>query len=227
MFVYSLDGLKIEGDASTDLEIEENEITARAAVYQVLARLFAVPDADTHAAAVAGEWPGRLREAAALLAFPFDFGEGSVPVDVTPDDLQSEFLRVFEVGPGTDGPPAPLFGGVYSAGDRMKQLEEVVRFYEYFGLKASLEDPRPPDHLSTEMEFMQYLAFKEAASSSPRLQASYRRAQQDFLERQLAWLPALLERARSAASAPFWVWAVETTSRFVAADREHVGALAG
>ena len=80
----------------------------------------------------------------------------------------------------------------YGGGDRMKKMEDVVRFYEYFGLHASAEDPRPPDHLSTELEFMKFLAYKEAASASPRLQASFRRAQLDFSERELGrWLPEL------------------------------------
>jgi hypothetical protein len=32
MFVYSLDGLKIEGDIAEDIQIEESETTARAPV---------------------------------------------------------------------------------------------------------------------------------------------------------------------------------------------------
>jgi DMSO reductase family type II enzyme chaperone len=227
MFVYSLDGLEIGGDTPDDVEIEENETTARSGVYQVLARLLAAPDDDSHAAAIGGEWPQRLTEAAELLAYPFDFGSASVPDTVNAEDFQAEYLRLFEVGDGTNGPGAPLFGGVYGDGDRMKRLEEVVRFYEYFGLHTSAEDPRPADHLTTEMEFMQYLAFKEAASPSPRLQASYRRAQDDFLERQLTpWLPQLAERAATLEPMPFWQWAVSTISDFADADARYVRQLA-
>ncbi len=223
MFVYSLDGLKIEGGIPEDAEIEENDTTARSAVYHVLGRLFNVPDQDSRDAAVAGEWADRLVEAAALLAYPFDFGSASIPDTVDAGAFQTEYLRLFEVGPGTDGPGAPLYGGVYKTGDRMRQLEEVVRFYEYFGLTTSPEDPRPADHLATELEFMQYLAFKEAASASPRLQASYRRAQGDFLERQLAsWLPELGSRTEALQPMPFWRWAVRMVSAFTAADAEHV-----
>ena len=159
MFVYSLDGLKIEGGIPEDAEIEENDTTARSAVYHVLGRLFNVPDQDSRDAAVGGEWADRLVGAAALLAYPFDFGSASIPDTVDAGAFQTEYLRLFEVGPGTDGPGAPLYGGVYKTGDRMRQLEEVVRFYEYFGLTTSPEDPRPADHLATELEFMQYLAF--------------------------------------------------------------------
>lgn len=223
MFVYSLAGLQLDNDASLDVEIEDSPITARLGVYQQLARLFAHPDDDVYAAAVAGEWPARLAQDAALLPFPFDYGEASVPSEVSRSDFEAEFLRLFEVGSGPGGPPAPLYSGAYVEGDRMRAMEEVVRFYEYFGLRASPEDPRPPDHLATEFEFMKFLTFKEAASASPRLSASFRRAQHDFLERQLAnWLPRLVERTEAQAPMPFWKWAVDTASRFVAADATYV-----
>jgi DMSO reductase family type II enzyme chaperone len=221
MFVYSLAGLQVDGDALPEVELEDNETTARTGVYQILARLVAVPEPDVHAKAVANEWSAELASAGKLLAFPFDFaapegnGHGSF------QDFQAEFLRVFEVGDGTDGPPAPIYGGLYAAG-RLQRLEEVVRFYEYFGLSVSAEDPRPADHIATELEFMKYLTFKEAVSSSPRLQVSFRRAQHDFLERQLCWTRELAERTRAAHAGPFWQWATSTVAGFVAADAAYV-----
>lgn len=221
MFVYSLAGLQVDGGAVEEMELPDNETTARTGVYQLLARLVSVPDEDTHQAAVAGEWGSRLAEAGKLLGYPVDFGNASIGGDVMPQDFQAEFLRVFEVGNG-QGPAAPLYGGLYGF-DRMQRLEEVVRFYEYFGLSTSAEDPRPADHLATELEFMKYLTFKEAVSSSPRLQTSYRRAQHDFLERQLVpWVPSLVEKTQSARTWPFWQWAVGTIAGFVAADAKHI-----
>lgn len=227
MFVYSLAGLQLDSGAAMDVEIADSPTTARLAVYQQLSRLFAYPDADVHMAAVQGEWPGRLSHDAALLPFAFDYGEAALPASVSQQEFEAEYLRLFEVGGGTDGPAAPLFGGVY-AGDRMRTMEEVVRFYEYFGLRTSPEDPRPADHLATELEFMKFLTFKEASSASPRLQASFRRAQHDFLDRQLTqWLPKLAERVAAANPGPFWGWAVTTVERFAAADAAHVRGLVG
>jgi len=228
MFVYSLAGLQVEGQAMQDVEVADNETTARTAVYQILARLALVPDKDTYDTALAGEWPARLADAAKLLAYPFDFGQASVPASVSVEEFQAEYLRLFDIGSGTSGPPAPLYGGVYAGGDRMKHLEEVVRFYEYFGLTASAEDPRPADHLSTELEFLKYLTFKEAVSSSPRLQASFRRAQHDFLERQLAiWLPELVKRTDASQPLPFWLWTVSTISAFARADAAYIKGIVG
>lgn len=227
MFVYSLAGLKIDGEAASDVEIEENETTSRSAVYQQFGRLVGNPDADVHALALSGEWPRELAKAGELLPFPFEFGPAPMLDGTTREAMEAEYLRLFEVGDGA-GPPAPLFGGVYGGGDRMKRMEEVVRFYEYFGLRTSAEDPRPADHLATELDFLQYLTFKEAASSSPRLQTSFRRAQQDFLDRQLCpWLPELDTRVEQACGWPFYRWVTTTLSSFVATDLSYVKARLG
>jgi DMSO reductase family type II enzyme chaperone len=223
MFVYSLAGLQVDGAALPEIELPDNEVTARTGVYQELARLMSLPDEDAFVAARDGEWGDRLRSAGKLLPFPFEFDNATLDPAVTPEAFQAEFLRVFEVGPGA-GPPAPLYGGTYG-GDRIQKLEEVVRFYEYFGLSTSAEDPRPADHLATELEFMKYLTFKEAVSSSARLQASYRRAQHDFLERQLIrWLPTLADRTRAAGTWPYWEWVTTTVASFAVADAKHTSA---
>ncbi len=225
MFVYSLAGLTIEGqDSQEAVELPDNATTSRTGVYQLLAQLVGPPDKDVHAAAVAGEWPTRLAEAGKLVPFAVDYGKASIPASMSPEEFQAEYLRVFEVGEGTGGPPAPLYGGFYgNGGNRIQRLEEVVRFYEYFGLRASPEDPRPADNLSTELEFMKYLTFKEAVTQSPRLQGSFRRAQNDFLERQLTtWLPQVVERADAANALPFWKWAMSLTRDFATADAGYV-----
>lgn len=229
MFVYSLAGLTVDNSELQEaVELPDNETTARTGVYQLLAHLATTPDADVHGAAVSGEWPARLSDAAKLLPFAVDFGAVSIDASVSRENLEAEYLRLFEVGSGPGGPGAPVFGGMYGGGDRMKKLEEVVRFYEYFGLRASPEDPRPADHLSTELEFMKYLTFKEAVTTSPRLLASYRRAQQDFLERQVcSWLPELEQRTSQLGANPFYSWVVSTVAAFAKADQAYVGGLVG
>jgi DMSO reductase family type II enzyme chaperone len=222
MFVYSLDGLEIDATLAADVEIEDNEITARSGVYQTLSRLFKIPDEELWQIAVDGKWPERLREAADLLAYDFDFGVAALSSSVSAEDYQAEYIRLFEIGTG-DGPLAPILGGAYGGGDRRKQMEEVARFFEYFGLKTSPDDPRPPDHLATELEFMQYLAFKEAAAASPRLGGSFHRAQEDFLERQMVvWLEEFANRVEAADTLPIFVWASRVAAEFAKADLQHL-----
>jgi DMSO reductase family type II enzyme chaperone len=109
------------------------------------------------------------------------------------DDLPVEYTRLFDVG--ASGPPCPLYGGLYG-GARMKVMEEAVRFYNHFGLKLS-ESPRElPDHLTTELEFLHYLAYREAEAIEAGEDAGpYQRAQRDFIERHPGkWVPMLVQR---------------------------------
>lgn len=122
-----------------------------------------------------------------------DAGEGALAVEHT---------RLFEVG--VSGPPCPLYGGLY--GDaRMKMMEEAVRFYNHFGLTLS-EAPRElPDHLATQLEFLHFLAFREAEALHGGLDAGpYRRAQRDFVARHPGrWVPELVKRLAQAKAGRF------------------------
>jgi DMSO reductase family type II enzyme chaperone len=114
--------------------------------------------------------------------------------DAGDDDeaLAVEYTRLFDVG--ASGPPCPLLGGSYGA--RMKTMEEVIRFYEHFGLKPSQTRPELPDHLATQLEFLHFLTFSEAeALESGTDPGPFRRAQRDFLARHPGnWVPQLLAR---------------------------------
>jgi DMSO reductase family type II enzyme chaperone len=109
------------------------------------------------------------------------------------DDLGVEYTRLFDVG--VSGPPCPLCGGLYT-GARMKTMEEAVRFYNFFGLSLSGGPRELPDHLSTELEFLHFLAFQEArALQEGKDPGSFRRAQADFVERHPGrWVPKLRVR---------------------------------
>lgn len=219
MFAYSLTGLEIDQDAAGGvLEVEESEITARSAVYQVLGRLFAVPDAGFAEATASGQWVADFTEAVELLAFDWEIGEAPTDGDLGEDSLRDQYERLFLVE--TDG-SRRIWGGAYVA-DREQNLVELRRAYEYYGLGTG-DDDVPFDHLSAELDFMQFLAFKEAAASSPRLGKSFRRAQVDFLDRQLGtWLPEFAAAVRGSDPTPFYAWAVDRLESFVADDAKWV-----
>ena len=70
---------------------------------------------------------------------------------------------------------------------------------------------------------MQYLAFKEAASASPRLAGSFHRAQEEFLERHLIrWLPEFADRVEAVDALPIWVWASQAVSAFTQSDLDYL-----
>ena len=117
------------------------------------------------------------------------------------EDFEAEFVRIFDAGPG--GPPCPLYEGKYAA-DRMVNMESLVRFYNHFGLSvAEAKEREMPDHITTELEFMHYLAFKEVLALQRDEEPSpYCFAEIDFLNRHVAkWLPKLLEKTEKVSNA--------------------------
>jgi DMSO reductase family type II enzyme chaperone len=120
------------------------------------------------------------------------------------DALAVEYTRLFDVGAA--GPPCPLYGGLWG-GARMKTMEEAVRFYNHFGLSLA-DDPRElPDHLTTELEFLHFLAFRAAEALAAGGDAGpFLRAERDFIERHpLAWMPKLVAKLEKEKAAPFFV----------------------
>ncbi len=97
------------------------------------------------------------------------------------DELAIEYTRLFDVG--VSGPPCALHDGIWAT-DRMKTMEEVLRFYHHFGLNLDQDRHELPDHLVAELEFLHYLAFREAQALQGGVDAgAYQRAQRDFAER--------------------------------------------
>ena len=208
---------------------EARRAVARSRAYATFARLFDYPDGELvedvrdgtlaealrsvlaevdPALAASGNWAA-LREAG---------GE--------PDDLAVEYTRLFDVG--ASGPPCPLYGGLYS-GARMKTMEEAVRFYNHFGLSMA-ESPRElPDHITTQLEFLHFLAFREAeALEGDDDPAPFQRAQRDFVSRHPGrWIPRLRERLEKNDPMPFFLELVARLEDFLAHDAGHLVALAG
>lgn len=214
MFTYSLQGLELSEDVAGPQEVEENETTARSAVYQVFGAFFAASPAERAEGATAGRWTKELTTAIELLPYPFDPGTVPAPVGST--------------GTADGGPFAAALLGGNATADRDAEIAAVEREYEYFGLAAGAGAARPADHLATELDFLQYLCFREAATPSPRLAVSFRRAQRDFLDRHvIGWLSDLAASPAAGDAGEPEGWALEHLVAFVTADRDYVGAKLG
>ncbi|MDP6978150.1 MAG: molecular chaperone TorD family protein [Myxococcota bacterium] len=174
---------------------------ARSRAFQVFAEAIAYPEGDLEELIGSGVVADALRASLTDLDERILEGVDSEALRAAgeQDDLAVEYTRLFDVG--ASGPPCPLHGGLYG-GARMKVMEEAVRFYNHFGLHLSDDRRELPDHLQLELEFIHFLAFREAES----LQAgedpsSWRRAQRDFIARHPgAWVPKL--RAKLAENDP-------------------------
>lgn len=143
------------------------------------------------------------------------------------DALQVEFTRLFEAGEA--GPNCPLHGGHYRGGSDLQTFEELVRFYNFFGLSLPDERREQPDHLTTELEFLHFLSFQEAqAGADKESLRGLQRAQRDFLARHpLAWLPLMRRALAAAQSMSFFLELTRLLERFLESEHRRLTALAG
>ena len=183
-----------EVETLTSLEGPEQELAAaRSRAYALFSEGLAYPDDELREILIDGGLAQPLRECLKAISTEItDSPEGWRALQEVGDteDLAIEFTRLFDAG--ASGPPCPLYGGLYQ-GDRMAKMEEAVRFYNHFGLTLSEEPRELPDHLTTELEFLHYLSFREAqALQSGEDPGPYQRAQRDFIKRHPGrWVPEL------------------------------------
>ena len=197
----------------------------RSRMYQLLGAAFAFPDEDFFEAIHDGTFATTLAEM--CLGLPYDL-TGVARLDLVGAgasyaDFESEYIRLFDVGAA--GPPCPLHGGVY-VGDRMKVMEDATRFYNFFHLRLSPQMRELPDHITTELEFLHYLTFREAEACQEGLDvSSLLRAERDFLARHLCkWMPQLQARLAKQTTVPFFPALVRFTTMFLAADQAYAAA---
>jgi len=198
----------------------ERAAAGRSRLYQLLAQAFAFPDQDLYDAVRDGALAAAIADVCALV--PYDMTDAvTSDLRVAPDsyaDFESEYIRLFDVGAA--GPPCPLYGGVY-IGDRMKVMEDATRFYNFFHLRLSPQMRELPDHITTELEFLHYLTFREAEVRQGGLDPSpLLRAERDFLTRHLCkWLPRLQAKLGKQTAGPFFPALVRFAATFFERDR--------
>lgn len=211
------------------LDTASEPVTAsRSRLYQLLGMAFAFPDEDFFNAIADGTLAAAV--AAACAALPYDLG-GVARLDlgdvsITYTDFESEYIRLFDVGAA--GPPCSLYGGVY-IGDRMKNMEDATRFYNFFHLRMSPQMHELPDHITTELEFLHYLTFRETElRQQGRDPSSLLRAERDFLSRHLCkWLPRMQARLEKQDCPQFFRALVRFAIAFFEADQQYAAAAAG
>jgi DMSO reductase family type II enzyme chaperone len=211
--------MQLDSDATN----QQDRASARSALYRLLAHSFNFPTLDFYKLVKSGEFFTTVR--GILNALPhLEVAQScenklrGVRADF--DQFCVEYVRLFDVGSGRGKPPCPLYGGEYPIRPRLDVMEELVRFYEYFDLALSQQDRELPDHLSVELEFLHYLAFRESdafergADPSP-----YQRAQADFIERHTGqWLPVMRGKLEAQAPLPFFAGLVGLTTDLLRAD---------
>jgi len=200
---------------------EQVATASRTRFYRLVADGLLYPEKASFAALTAGNYRDEIHGTGADLPYELHADAGALVDSGTYMDFQGHYLRLFEVGTGM--PPCPLYSGLYRGG-RKAVMEELTRFYNFFGLSVEAGGGELPDHIVTELEFMHFLTFKElAALHKGEDPAPYRRAQADFLERQLAsWLPALEARLERLDPPAFYMALVRLTNALSKAERTYL-----
>ncbi len=143
---------------------------------------------------------------------------------VADDEIESEYVRLFGVGPAST--PAPPTESSYRVPERDGQTGAFVAGVQAEYLKMGVPTFRgtePPDHISSEMEAMSYLCRTEAhawkaAAVDEALNAL--KLQRGFLDRHLAiWVPLFAGRTRSARPAEPYASLVEFLHAFVVHEK--------
>ncbi len=189
------------------------EDRSRADVYARLSSALAFPDSALHTRVTTDEWPAETAAELAALPFRLRTHDLTWPVPEDYDEMQSEYIRIFQIG-GRRGPPCPLHEGHYTR-DRSHTLQHLIRFYNYFNFHPA--EGVMPDHVSVELEFMNHLA-----SGGVSDQQSLLRAQRDFLKSHLSWLSDLSERVAGSAPPRFYGSLVKLADRLVATDQQFI-----
>ncbi len=197
---------------------EEIKIAARSQVYALLARAFRFPAAEDFKQIQGGQFARTAEESLANLPYNgLKGGSLGRETALSYEAFQSSYIGLFEVG-GEQGAPSPLYEGEYGGG-RMKVMEEVLRFYHYFGLKLSEEKRDRPDHLASEFEFMHLLTFKETEGRLKGADMSaYRNAERDFLRFHLSDFVAAVASKVGGRGAPFYSDVTQLAHSFCAKE---------
>ncbi len=185
------------------------EAVARTLVYDFLVRGFAYPTrteweegATTIVPAVARLrtndpfLDGRLREAVATIA------AGRF------DDVRQAHLELF---PPIESQDCPAYETAYRGAEVFQQahiMADVAGFYRAHGVRPGGTHRERPDHITTELTFMQYLSRKEAYALEhlgPQQAEECRATQALFLRDHLGcWAPGLGERMAAVSTHPFF-----------------------
>jgi putative dimethyl sulfoxide reductase chaperone len=196
---------------------------ARSRVYAMLAAAFRYPVPEFYSDIESGRYADNLTETVTAIFSDLEDQIAGPAVTLCAAtslcDQEADYLRIFETD--MPKPAVSLYEGMSTnAAERIGILLELKAFFSQFGLTMNKELGELEDNLTAELEFMQFLAAKEAeAIQTGRDPKPYRLAQCDFLTRHLgAWLPSLAQSAGEVTSS-FYRSAALIAAMFVQHDQ--------
>ncbi len=191
----------------------------RSLVYSFLSRALAYPTPGHHAAL-----RDRILPALEQLDTANQTADARLHVPASLDDMRAQHIAIFSITVSAD---CPDYESAYNGRDifqQTQQMADVGGFYLANGLQAGGSQPERPDHITTELEFMSFLALKEAYALERLGDSELALAvevQSLFLRDHLGcWGPGLGARiqARAGAESPFYAAAGELLTDWLGSE---------
>lgn len=186
---------------------------ARSRVYRFLSTAFLYPDEET--------LPSLRKGLDELEAF------ASSLVGLSLVNLQAEYRRIFGHVISQECPPYEAQYGSSHVFQQAQILGDIAGFYRAFGLEVSDQAKDRLDHIAVELEFMYFLAYKEAYAlvhHGEEAASSCREAQRKFFQEHLGrWAPLFFQLLGKKAQEGFYRKLASFAEAFLDEERKHLG----
>lgn len=188
--------------------------SASADLCGLLAELLSFPGPGLEAAVKDGQVAAAVHHLAGHLGYEVRASTEALAGDLEPKELEFDYIRLFDIG---DKVPTPLYTGVYSP-RRRDAMEELLRFYRFFGLTTEGGARDLPDFVPTVLEFLGFLALGIQAGDEATA-AAMATARADVLERHLRpWATQTASRLDQREAHPFYRSVVGLVKEMVDAE---------
>ncbi len=142
-------------------------------------------------------------------------------------DLRDEHRRVFSNVIALDCPPyETLFGNDHVFGQSYV-MGDIAGFYSAFGVQLSQDIHERLDHLSVELEFLHFLAYKESYAlchDGPEKLKTVVEAEKKFVKEHVGrWVPLFSGMLKKKAEYGFYKSVADLTSQWVAFEIAYLG----
>ena len=199
---------------------------ARSALYQLLSQALAFPSQESFTALLEADLPQAQQAAAEL---PADLPAELAPLltalaghlqTANASRLQTEHRRVFTHILSLDCPPCETLYTCRDVFQETQELSDIAGFFRAFGLEMAERERL--DHMSVELEFMYFLAYKEAYALThhgPAKVRVCRDTQRKFMQDHLGrWADQFTQRLRQTAGGGYFECVASLTEVFLKAE---------
>lgn len=193
---------------------------ARSRIYQLLSTAFLYPDEKFYSSLKSGNFFNELNESLSLILekeVKWIFRNDEI-LTSSFRELETEYVRVFGHTVSMECSPYETQYETQNIFQQTQLMGDIAGFYRAFGLEVSDEIRERLDHISVELEFMGFLAYKEAyamLNHGPEKSSICRDGQRKFFNEHLGrWGSLFLKLLQNKAKGGFYHKLTSKTEEF-------------